>query len=94
MSGGKYFGYKCECGTAHLVEKRIAEGLIEEILMEKGLIPKPKKRVKKTVTVWGNLYDEAVGLRRVYKTRQEANNAASGFAGWTIELTGEYEIEE
>ena len=55
---------------------------------------RPKRKVKKTVTMWQNIYAaETVIAGETWITRAEADNCGNGRIA-CVELKGEYEVEE
>lgn len=62
------------------------------------LVSRPKKKIKKKVSVWVNVYKDGVMARDVFFHKPDAQSVAISKYNCTyldtIELTGEYEVEE
>ena len=56
------------------------------------LIERPKKKIKKTISQWVNVYPN--GYIKAHDTKEKANKFASNIRIACVELTGEYEVEE
>ena len=56
------------------------------------LCPKPKRKVKKIIEIWVNIYPD--GKFNVYYSEELANKRASSERIGCAKLTGEYEVEE
>lgn len=57
-----------------------------------NLVERPKKKVKKTLEIWANVYKD--GFYACYDTAQEANGHSTPGRTTCVKLTGEYEVEE
>lgn len=56
------------------------------------LIERPKKKIKKTITKWVNIYPD--GCETYYYTKDRADMCSNPNRIACVELTGEYEVEE
>lgn len=56
------------------------------------LIERQKKKVKKTIETWLNIYPD--GYNSHYHTQEECDNAAMTSRIACVKLSGEYEVEE
>lgn len=58
------------------------------------LVERPKVKVKKRYSGWVNVYSDGRDGGGIYPSKERAKLRAVGYASSTIEVTGEYEVEE
>jgi len=56
--------------------------------------PMPKRKVKKTIERWINIYSHGKAGDYCHKTKESAEQGATSEGAIQVKLTGEYEVEE